>query len=75
MENKNQRIDDILKSRIENIMETSRLPDFNIKDSEEYIIISFTKYKSYMNKENYIRTIQESFKQEIENYVKNIKNT
>lgn len=75
MENKNNEINEILKYKIENSLKTIGLPYLNIKDSEEYVILSFTKFKSYMNKEGYITTLQETFKKEIENYVKHIKNT
>ena len=75
MENKNNEISEILKYKIENSLKTMGLPYLNIKDSGEYVIISFPKFKSYMNKEGYIKTLKETFKEEIENYVKHIKNT
>lgn len=75
MENKNNEINEILKYKIKNSLKTIGLPYLDIKDSGEYVILSFPKFKSYMNKQNYIRTLQETFKEEIENYVKNIRNT
>lgn len=50
MEKNNQKIDDILRYKIENSLKTIGLPYLDIKDSEEYVILSFPKFKSYMNK-------------------------
>ena len=75
MEKDNQKIDEILRYKIQNALKTINLPYLGVEDYGEYVEIISPRFRFYMNKESYIKTVQESFKKEIDNYVKNIRNT
>ena len=75
MEKNNQKIDDILRYKIQNALKTINLPYLGVEDYGEYVEIISPRFRFYMNKESYQRTMKEALTKEIENHVKNIRNT
>lgn len=75
MEKNNQKIDDILRYKIQNVLKTINLPYLGVEDYVEYVEIISPRFRFYMNKESYQRTMKEVLTKEIENHVKNIRNT
>nr|DAF96806.1 MAG TPA: hypothetical protein [Podoviridae sp. ctQyH19] len=75
MEKNNQKIDDILRYKIQNALKTINLPYLSVEDYEEYVEIISPRFRFYMNKESYQRIMKEVLTKEIENHVKNIRNT
>ena len=75
MENSNQKINEILKYKIENGLKTIGLPYLDVKDFGEYVEVISPRVRFYMDKESYQKTMKEVLTKEIENHVKNIKNT
>lgn len=75
MEKNNQKIDDILRYKIQNALKTINLPYLGVEDYGEYVEIISSRFRFYMNKESYQRTMKEVLTKEIENHVKNIRNT
>lgn len=75
MEKNNQKIDDILRYKIQNALKTINLPYLDVEDYGEYVEIISPRFRFYMNKESYQRTMKEVLTKEIENHVKNIRNT
>lgn len=75
MENKNNEISKILKYKIENSLKTIGLSYLDVVDYTEYIEIISPKFRFYMNKEGYQRMMKEALKKEIENHVKNTRDT
>lgn len=75
MEKNNQKIDDILIYKIQNALKTINLPYLGVEDFGEYVEIISPKFIFYMNKEGYQKTMKEALTKEIENHVKNIRNT
>ena len=75
MEKSNQKIDEILRYKIQNALKTINLPYLGVEDFGEYVEIISPRFRFYMNKEDYQRTMKEVLTKEIENHVKNIRNT
>lgn len=75
MEKNNQKIDDILRYKIQNALKTINLPYLGVEDYGEYVEIISPRFRFYMNKESYQRTMKEVLTKEIENHAKNIRNT
>lgn len=55
----NQKIDDILRYKIQNALKTINLPYLGVEDYGEYIEIISPRFRFYMNKESYQRTMKE----------------
>lgn len=75
MEKDNQKIDEILRYKIQNALKTINLPYLGVEDYGEYVEIISPRFRFYMNKEGYQRTMSKILAKEIENHVKNIRNT
>lgn len=75
MEKDNQKIDEILRYKIQNALKTINLPYLDVEDFGEYVEIISPRFRFYMNKESYQRTMKEVLTKEVENHVKNIRNT
>ena len=75
MEKNNQKIDDILRYKIQNALKTINLPYLGVEYFGEYVEIISPRFRFYMNKEVYQKTMKEALTKEIENHVKNIRNT
>lgn len=76
MENfENQKINEILRYKIQNALKTIGLPYLGVEDYGDYVEVISPKFRFYMNKEGYQRTMKEVLTKEIENHVKNIRNT
>lgn len=70
-----RKIDENLKDIIRNVIKNGNPLNFGIVDYGEYVEIISPRFRFYMNKESYQRTMKEVLTKEIENHVKNIRNT
>ena len=75
MENNSNKIDEILRYKIQNALKTIELPYLGVEDFGEYVEIISPRFRFYMNKEGYQKKMKEVLTKEIENHVKNIRNT
>lgn len=75
MENNSNKIDEILRYKIQNALKTIELPYLGVEDFGEYVEIISPRFRFYMNKEGYQKKMKEVLIKEIENHVKNIRNT
>lgn len=75
MEKSNQKINEILRYKIQNALKTINLPYLDVEDYGEYVEIISPKFRFYMNKEGYQRTMKKVLTKEIDKYVKNTRNT
>lgn len=75
MEKNNQKIDEVLRYKIQNALKTINLTYLDVEDYVEYVEIISPRFRFYMNKEGYQRIMKEVLTKEIENHVKNIRNT
>lgn len=75
MEKSNQKIDEILRYKIQNALKTINLPYLGVEDFGEYVEIISPRFRFYMNKEDYQRTMKEVLTKEIDKYVKNTRDT
>ena len=72
---KNQKINEILRYKIQNALKTINLPYLDVEDYEEYVEIISPRFIFYMNNEGYQRTMKKVLTKEIDKYVKNTRNT
>lgn len=70
-----RKVDNNLKDIIRNVIKNGNPLNFGIVDYGEYVEIISPRFRFYMNKESYQRTMKEVLTKEIENHVKNIRNT
>lgn len=70
-----RKVDANLKDIIRTTIKNGNLLNFGIVDYGEYVEIISPRFRFYMNKESYQRTMKEVLTKEIENHVKNIRNT
>lgn len=75
MEKSNQKINEILRYKIQNALKTINLPYLDVEDYEEYVEIISPRFRFYMNNEGYQRTMKKVLTKEIYKYVKNTRNT
>ena len=75
MEKSNQKINEILRYKIQNALKTINLPYLDVDDYGEYVEIISPRFRFYMNREGYQRTIKKVLTKEIDKYVKNTRNT
>ena len=53
MENNSNKIDEILRYKIQNALKTIELPYLGVEDFGEYVEIISPRFRFYMNKEGY----------------------
>ena len=70
-----RKVDANLKDIIRTTIKNGNLLNFGIVDYGEYVEIISPRFRFYMNKESYQRTMKEVLTKEIENHAKNIRNT
>ena len=75
MEKSNQKIDEILRYKIQNALKTINLPYLDVEDYGECVEIISPRFRFYIDKESYQKTMKEALIKEIDNHVKNIRNT
>ena len=75
MEKNNQKIDEVLRYKIQNALKTINLPYLDVVDYEEYVEIISPRFRFYMNKEGYQRVMKKVLTEKINEYDKNTRNT
>lgn len=60
MEKDNQKIDEILRYKIQNALKTINLPYLGVEDYRDYVEIISPRFRFYMNEEGYQRTMKKS---------------
>ena len=70
-----RKVDSNLKDIIRATIKNGNPLNFGIVDYGDYVEVISPRFRFYMNKEGYQRTMKEVLTKEIENHVKNIRNT